>query len=182
MVSPNLGGAADVESPVDDARPLVAPALGAGFDEVFQAHYPPLVRALTAACGDAEVAADSVQEAFVRAHLRWKLISRYEDPVAWVRRVAINSMRDYFRHESRGAKVRALLAADPQWVDEPTSDDAVEMLATLPPQQRLAMSLYYIEGLSVAEVARAMLISVGAVKFHMNQGRERLRPTLVGAD
>lgn len=171
-----------MDGPVNDARPLGAPASGAGFNDVFQAHYPSLVRALTVACGDAEVAADSVQEAFVRAHLRWKLISRYEDPVSWVRRVAINSMRDHFRHESRGAKVLAILAADPQWVDEPEASDAVELLATLPPQQRLAMSLYYIEGLSVAEVASAMLISVGAVKFHMNQGRERLRPTLVGAD
>lgn len=171
-----------MEGPSNDARPLVAPPSVAAFDDVFQAHYPSLVRALTAACGDAEVAADSVQEAFVRAHLRWKLISKYEDPVAWVRRVAINSMRDHFRHESRGAKVLAILAADPQWIDGPATDHAAEMIAALPPQQRLAMSLYYIEGLSVAEVASAMLISVGAVKFHMNQGRERLRPTLVGAD
>ena len=34
----------------------------------------------------------------------------------------------------------------------------------------------------IAEVASAMCLSVGAVKFHMNQGRERLRPNLVGAD
>jgi len=172
-----------VESAVNDARALGVPASTAGFEAVFQAHYPPLARALTAACGDAEVAADAVQEAFLRAHLRWKQISRYEDPVAWVRRVAVNRMRDHFRHESRGARVLAILAADPQWIDEtPTSGDAVELLATLAPQQRLAMSLYYVEGLSVAEVASAMCLSVGAVKFHMNQGRERLRPTLVGAD
>ncbi len=172
-----------MEEVVNDARPLVAPASVAGFDEIFQAHYPPLARALTAACGDPEVAADAVQEAFLRAHIRWKQISRYEDPVAWVRRVAINRMRDYFRHQSRGARVLAILAADPQWVDEPSPrGDAVELLSKLPPQQRLAMSLYYLEGLSVAEVAAAMSISVGAVKFHMNQGRERLRPALVGAD
>ena len=77
----------------------------------------------------------------------------------------------------------ALLAADRQSVEPPDVDrDPAELLATLPPQQRLAMSLYYIEGLSVAEVANAMSLSVGAVKFHMNQGRMRLRPTLVGAD
>src|SRR4029077_10305650 len=62
---PNLLGAGNVERPVNDARPVVAPASVAGFDEVFQAHYPALVRALTAASGDAEVAADSVQEAFL---------------------------------------------------------------------------------------------------------------------
>ena len=159
-----------------------APAALATFDEVFERHYPTLVRALTAGCGDREVAADCVQDAFLSAHLRWKQISRYEDPVAWVRRVAINRIRDHVRHEMRGVRVLVLLAADPQWIDEPTPQgDAAALLSKLPPQQRLAMSLYYLEGLSVAEVAHAMSLSVGAVKFHMNQGRERLRPVLVGA-
>ena len=75
-----------------------------------------------------------------------------------------------------------VLAADPQWIDGPSPpDDAAALLAKLPPQQRIAMSLYYIGGLSVAEVASAMSLSTGAVKFHLNQGRERLRPALVGA-
>jgi RNA polymerase sigma-70 factor (ECF subfamily) len=172
---------------VNDARPEVALASSAGFDEVFRGHYPRLVRALTVACGDPEVAADAVQEAFLRAHLRWKQLLRQGDPVVWVRRVAINAMRDHFRHETRGAKVLAVLASDPQWLDGPGPDGpgpdstAVSLLATLPPQQRLALSLYYLEGLSVAEVASAMALSVGAVKFHMSQGRERLRPALAEA-
>lgn len=166
---------------VHDERPFGAPTCALGFDETFEAYYPLMVRALTAACGDAEVAADATQEAFLHAHLRWRMISRYEDPVGWVRRVAINRIRDHFRRETRGAKVLVVLAADPQWIDGPSPpDDAAALLAKLPPQQRIAMSLYYIEGLSVAEVASAMSLSTGAVKFHLNQGRERLRPTLVG--
>jgi len=171
-----------VNGEVDDSPTFGAPAELATFDEVFERHYPTLVRALTAGCGDPEVASDCVQDAFLSAHLRWRQISRYEDPVAWVRRVAINRIRDHFRHEMRGARVLVLLSADPQWIDEPTPQgEAAALLAKLPPQQRLAMSLYYLEGLSVAEVAHAMSLSVGAVKFHMNQGRERLRPVLVGA-
>ena len=95
-----------MDGAVNDARALGVPPSTAGFDAVFQVHYPSLARGLTAACGDAEVAADAVQEAFLRAHLRWKQISRYEDPVAWVRRVAVNRMRDHFRHESRRARAR----------------------------------------------------------------------------
>ena len=33
---------------------------------------------------------DLVQEAFIRAWKRWDRIRRYDDPVAWVRRVAWN--------------------------------------------------------------------------------------------
>ncbi|HZB42618.1 MAG TPA: sigma factor, partial [Ilumatobacter sp.] len=60
------------------------------FDALFADHYARLVRALTLVAGDREVAADAVQEAFVRAHLRWRKIGRYDDPIGWVRRVAIN--------------------------------------------------------------------------------------------
>jgi RNA polymerase sigma-70 factor (ECF subfamily) len=41
----------------------------------------------------------------------------------------------------------------------------------LPQQQRLAIALFYLEDASVAEVAHAMSISEGAVKYHLNQGR-----------
>jgi DNA-directed RNA polymerase specialized sigma24 family protein len=34
--------------------------------------------------------ADAVQEAFVQAVVHWRKVSRYDDPVAWIRRVAIN--------------------------------------------------------------------------------------------
>lgn len=184
-VVPNLPVASDVDSgerSADDVRPEVAPASTAEFDVVFRSHYPRLVRALTVACGDPEVAADAVQEAFVRAHLRWKHLVRRGDPIVWVRRVAINAMRDHFRRETRRSKVLTILGADPQTVDGPAPDgEAIALLATLPPQQRVALSLYYLEGLSVAEVASAMGLSVGAVKFHMSQGRERLRPALVEA-
>ncbi len=166
----------------DATAPAVAATPSSGFDEAFRLHYPSLVRALTAACGDAEVAADCVQDAWVKAHLRWRRISRYDNPVAWVRRVAIHKMRDHFRREERASKARRLLAAELVWAGETSfDDDATALLAALPPRQRLAMSLYYVEGLSVAEVAAAMSLSEGAVKFHMSQGRARLRPAAIGA-
>ena len=56
---------------------------------LFRAHYDRLVRTLAVVCGDAELAADAVQEAFIRAHGRWRSIRHYEDPVGWVRRVAL---------------------------------------------------------------------------------------------
>ena len=52
------------------------------------------------------------------------------------------------------------------------------MLAQLPNQQRLALALFYVDDLTVAEVATAMRLSDGAVKFHLHQGRERLRQVL----
>ena len=49
------------------------------------------------------------------------------------------------------------------------------MLAALPRQQRLSVALFYVDGLSVAEVASTLGISEGAVKFHLHEGRAKLR-------
>ena len=146
-------------------------------DTLFRAHYGRLVRALTLVAGSQEAAADAVQEAFVKAHLHWRRVQRYDDPVGWIRRVAINKLRDENRR--RGRKDRAVerlqgefRSEGVQWSD---GADAGALLAELPRQQRLAMALFYVEGLSVAEVAETLEITDGAVRFHLHQGRARLR-------
>jgi RNA polymerase sigma-70 factor (ECF subfamily) len=150
-------------------------------DDLFRAHYARLVRALTLVCGSRETAADAVQEAFVTAHLHWGRIRRYDDPVGWIRRIAINRLRDDHRRAVRKQRAVDRLAAEQTTVsalEESHHADLQWMLAQLPGQQRLALALFYVDELSVAEVARAMQLSDGAVKFHLHQGRERLRLVL----
>jgi RNA polymerase sigma-70 factor (ECF subfamily) len=148
-------------------------------ESLFRAHHGRLVRALTVACGDEQRAADAVQHAFVKAHLRWRNIMHYEDPVGWIRRVAINRLRDEHRSDVRKRRVVERLAAQPESVmAEPSHDDVASLLADLPRQQRLSLALFYIEDLSVNEVAAALDISPGAVKFHLHAGRNALRGTV----
>jgi RNA polymerase sigma-70 factor (ECF subfamily) len=147
-------------------------------ESLFRAHYGRLVRALTLACGSQEVAADAVQEAFVKAHLRWKRIQHYDDPVGWIRRVAINNLRDDHRRESRKSAALARESAFPPPAVRATDElptDLGPILSQLPRQQRLAVALFYVDGMSVAEVADVLQLSEGAVKFHLHQGRARLR-------
>jgi RNA polymerase sigma-70 factor, ECF subfamily len=152
----------------------------ADFDTTFRDHYAGMVRSLGLACGDREAAADAVQEAFTRAYVRWRRISRYDDPAGWVRHVALNRLRDHFRRAERGRRAvdrlagQAAVGADaapPKAGDEELLNSLVE----LPRQQRIAVALFYVEQLSVREVAEAMRLSEGAVKYHLHAGRERLR-------
>jgi RNA polymerase sigma-70 factor (ECF subfamily) len=165
--------AATVSEAADSAELVVVNDL----ETMFRAHYARLVRALAVVSGSQETAADAVQEAFVKAHLHWRRVQRYDDPVGWIRRVAINKLRD--EHRRKGRKERAMeqlqLDARPEAIDWSTGTDPASLLAELPRQQRLAMALFYVENLSVAEVASALQISEGAVKFHLHQGRDRLR-------
>jgi RNA polymerase sigma-70 factor (ECF subfamily) len=150
-------------------------------DALFRAHYARLVRALTLVSGSRESAADAAQEAFVKAHLHWARIARYDDPVGWIRRIAINRLRDDRRRSLRKQRAIDRLAAQPPVstsLEAPEDADLQWMLSQLPRQQRLALALFYVEELSVVEVAGAMRISEGTVKFHLHQGRERLRQVL----
>jgi RNA polymerase sigma-70 factor (ECF subfamily) len=163
---------------VSDA-PDAALTEGGELELLFRAHYARLVRALAVVCGDGEVAADAVQEAFVRAHVRWRRLRHYDDPVGWIRRVALNLVRDDHRRTVRKRRAVTRLAAEPADLGgEPEPDNLPALLATLPHQQRVAVALYYVEGLSVAEVAATMQLAEGSVKSHLHDARRSLRSVI----
>ncbi|MCP3991099.1 MAG: sigma-70 family RNA polymerase sigma factor [Actinomycetia bacterium] len=154
------------------------------FERFFLRHYDHLVRSLTVAIGDEETARDCVQEAFVKAAARWKKVRRFDNPVAWVRRVAINRSRDLHRADQRRRRREERVTP----VDASETEDAspfvdgslrlVELLEELPAMQRSAAALFYIDDLSVNEIASDLGISSGAVKFHLNRARGTLRGVL----
>jgi len=154
----------------------------ADFDDIFRRWWAPMLRSLTVASGDAEVAADCVQDAFMRAYARWRRVSRLEDPAGWIRHVAVNRLRDHFRKTTHGRT--AIERLDAQTITnvpapEPPSELAA-LLAHLPTQQRIAAALFYVEDLDVHQVAHAMKLSEGAVKYHLHAARQTLRGALEG--
>ncbi len=156
------------------------------FDLFFQAHYERLVGSLGAAFGSPEAADEAVQDAFVRAYARWPRIRRLDSPAAWVRRVAINRLRD--GHRSRRRRERAEDRAVDREAGRPDADPVAEApgqwdvvrraLAQLPERQRIAVALYYVEDVSVRDIALSMRISEGSVKAHLSQGRSKLAAVL----
>lgn len=161
---------------VDDITQTSLSAQATDVTTLFNLHYARLVRSLTVICGNSEEAADAVQEAFVKAHLKWRKISTYDDPVGWIRRVAINKVRD--GHRSKVRRDRAVERMGHQATltsEQPAIDEVAELLSTLPKQQRAAAAMFYVEQLTVLEIADALEISEGAVKFHLHQARQKLR-------
>ena len=147
------------------------------FETLFRATYTRMVRTIGLAVGDAELGADAVQEAFAKAHVKWEQVSRYASPVGWIRTVALNVARDQQRRNRRFDRVRHLLLRTES--TEPTHErptPLTDALATLSPQQRIAATLFYLDDLSVSEIASSMSLSEGAVKFHLFKARDHLRP------
>jgi RNA polymerase sigma-70 factor (ECF subfamily) len=154
------------------------------FDDFFSAHYDQLVGSLTAITGDREVATDCVQEAFIQAFARWNRIRRYDKPVTWVRRVAINRSRDAHRSSSRRRRREDRFSHHPlPPVPSPAEQvgsnlDLVQLLNKLSPRQRSVAALFYVEDLSIAEIADSLGLSGGTVKFHLNKARQSLQALL----
>jgi DNA-directed RNA polymerase specialized sigma24 family protein len=149
-----------------------------GPELLFRTHYRPLVAALTVACGNRELAADSVQDAFVELCKRWSKIGGYEQPEAWLMRVAVNRARNEQRSLRRRAA--AILHLEPNLRDDLPGVPVhlVRAFQGLPARQRLACSLFYILDLPLEEVARTMGISVGAAGAHLHRARTTMRSLL----
>jgi RNA polymerase sigma-70 factor (ECF subfamily) len=148
------------------------------FDDFYRAHFQPLTLQLYAYLGDLDEAQDVVQEAFCRSLTNWKKISRYEEPVTWVRRVAWNLATSTFRRRRtargflRRQRIPAVAGPDPDRVA------LTRALAVLPDQHRRAVVLHYMAQLSIAEIARQEKVAEGTVKSWLSRGRAVLATQL----
>ncbi len=146
------------------------------FGWLFRDEYPAIVRTAYLMLGDRAAAEDVAQEAFIRLYARWRRISRYERPGAWVRRVAIR-----LASRSLRAGRRTVLQAEVEdpGRTEPVSDpDLRRALLGLPSSQRAAVVLHYFEDRPVAEVAEIMGCATSTAKVHLHRARKRLAEVL----
>jgi len=145
---------------------------------MYQAQYGDVVAMAYALTGDIGDAQDIAQEAFCRAWQRWGTIVRYDNPVAWVRRVATNLA--FSRWRRRRVADRHLRAERAGVVPAIAPDRValVEALRTLPADQRRAVVLYHLVDLPIAEVADELGVAVGTVKSWLHRGRLALAASL----
>jgi RNA polymerase sigma factor (sigma-70 family) len=150
-----------------------------GVEKLYAAAFPRLVRVLTLVSGDLREAEEAVQEAFIRLIPVWSKVSQYDDPEAWVRRVAVRLLSNRRRKLRNGLTANrrhglATHAAAP-------SGDAIDVqraLAALPVTQRQVVVLHYLLGLDLASVAAELGIPVGTCKSRLSHARTSLQPLL----
>jgi RNA polymerase sigma-70 factor, ECF subfamily len=152
----------------------------ASLEALFRQSYTSIVQSLALVGGDLAAAEDATQEAFAQAWMSWSRISRYDNPGAWVRRVAINKVRNAHRSRLRGEAAVHRMSSEVSLGLSPAEQesDLILGLQRLPYKQRLCAVLFYVDGLSTAEVAQAMGISQGSVSQHLNRARTALRTHL----
>lgn len=147
--------------------------------ELYAACYPRLVRVVGAVAGDRDEAEDAVQEAFIRLIGRWGSVSRYDDPEAWLRKVAFGFVSNRRRKVRNG--VRALVRRGVGDHAAALSGDRVDLeraLQSLPIAQRQVLVLVHVVGLGVEDASHELAVPVGTVKSRLARGRAALAPLL----
>lgn len=118
--------------------------------------------------------ADAVQEAILKA---WAARGRFRaerDFRPWIARILINECRNIQRQRMRVLPVAEVALPDQRTDDLPLG----EALSALPDSLRLPITLHYLEGFLIGEIAEILRVPVGTVKWRLNQARKKLRLTL----
>ncbi|HYC04473.1 MAG TPA: RNA polymerase sigma factor [Azospirillaceae bacterium] len=157
----------------------------AAYGELVARHLDRTVTVAARILGDRAEAEDVAQEAFLRL---WRNAAAYRPGTArfgtWFYRVTVNLCLD----RRRKPRTEALEAAGDPADDRPDAVDGIarreaagavaRAVEALPERQRAAVSLCYDSGLSNAEAARAMDVSVGALETLLVRARKALRASL----
>jgi len=150
-------------------------------EDVFRDEWPRVVASLARRFGDLDVAEDAAAEAVLAAVTAWR--DRLPpNPGGWLMttatRKAIDRLRREGQREARQAEA-ALLRPEPE--PAPTvEDDQLRLIFTcchpaLAPEARLALTLRLVAGLTVPEIARALLSSEAAVGQRVTRAKAKIK-------
>ena len=138
--------------------------------------------------GDAELARDIAQDAWADI---MKALPRLDDAAAfpsWAYRIVTRRAADTIRRAQRRRTLNNAVAAETESAIE--APDGIENSAdaqtlrkainALPNDQRATVALFYMQDLSVAEIAAALGVPAGTVKTRLMHARRKLRAALEG--
>ena len=155
-------------------------------DGVFRREWGPAVAALARWSGDLTIAEDAVQEACAEALRAWPRDGMPDSPGGWLVIVARNRARDRLRRESArpgkelAAVTEEILARTDGTDPHPVRDDELRMMFTcahpaLDRPSQLALTLRLVSGLTVGEIARALLQSEAAIGQRITRAKNKVR-------
>lgn len=159
-------------------------ALGLLYDR----HRQMVYRTALGITNDPEVAADLLQDVFLRIHRFSHRIDSSRPIEPWLYRVTTNLAYSWMKRRSRLLRCLKEMA---EWLSRerrPTPHHIAERdeewrwvqqaVASLPLAQRVVVVLYYINDLSLQEIASILDIPVGTVKSRLHYGRRALKKQL----
>jgi RNA polymerase sigma-70 factor (ECF subfamily) len=161
-------------------RPQIRPDPGLGLLELYDRALPEVYGYLLARCGQRSLAEDLTAETFLAAVDACRRRPPAELGVPWLIGVARHKLVDHWRRLQREQQGLRVLAGERSEPDDPWDArlDALvahEVLADLGPHHRAALTLRYLDGLGVAEVAEHLGRTLHATEALLVRARAAFR-------
>ncbi|MCW9033663.1 MAG: sigma-70 family RNA polymerase sigma factor [Rhodospirillales bacterium] len=140
--------------------------------------------------GDVEQTRDAVQDGWVEIVRNLPKLKDESAFQAWAFRIITRKCTQLIGRLQKNRRILAGVLSEPAKENRTVDDieQAVnrtsihEALANLPIEHRVTTALFYLEELSIAEVAIVLEIPMGTVKSRLMHARKRLRVALEGDD
>nr|WP_221177332.1 sigma-70 family RNA polymerase sigma factor [Nocardioides marmoriginsengisoli] len=151
---------------------------------IVRAEHGRVVATLIRRLGDIDLAEDAVAEALVTALERWPADGIPPNPGAWLTTTAGNKAIDRIRREGkRDLKHKEALDMIDDSLPEPTgpvADDRLRLIficchPALAPENRIALTLRLLGGLTVAEIARAFLVPETTMAQRITRSKQKIK-------
>ncbi len=128
---------------------------------------------------DRALAEEVAQETFWQLHKHLALLESPEHVVYWLRRATSNRCIDYARRQKLAPQVCLEAVAEPSVSDAPGDPLLArrlrQLVASLPPKQRMVIVLRYQEDLEPEEIADVLDLPLGTVKSQLQRSLAILR-------
>ena len=159
---------------LESRAPLEPDAFGAFYDDTL----PRIYGFFLARVGAPHPAEELTQETYVAAVAELRKGRRPDEPERWLFGIARHKLVDHYRRQRR-RRERHDERAQRDGAELATGGDVREAtlaaLAAVPPAQRGALVLHYVDGYSAAEVASLLGRSPKAVESLLARARERFK-------
>ncbi len=156
------------------------------FGDLVRLHYPGVVRVVFRLCGDARLAEDMAQEAFLRAWIKLSSLHPQSSIRNWFYRIAVNAALDVLRRrpeetlEDEATQMLPDQKASPEaaMIEKEGKTQVQQAIQSLPEAARSVLILREYGELSYQEIANVLDVPVGTVMSRLNYARNRLRELL----
>ncbi|MEU4521685.1 sigma-70 family RNA polymerase sigma factor [Amycolatopsis sp. NPDC024027] len=151
---------------------------------VHRAEWARVVAALTRRFGDLDLAEEAAAEAFATAVERWPADGVPPNPGAWLtttaNRKAIDRIRRENKRDDKHKEARMVYDDTPPEPSGAIDDDRLRLIFTcchpaLAAQARVALTLRLVGGLTVPEIARALLVRESALEQRITRAKAKIK-------
>jgi RNA polymerase sigma-70 factor (ECF subfamily) len=157
------------------------------FDKLYEHYFPLINNYVFHRVNDESVRYEIVSNTFYKAmtnlgNFQWYHTCSFS---AWLYRIAINEIRQYYRQSQKQYKIenRILLNEDPigaEDIAKPDYNKIKQAMLTLKPEEQDLLSLRYFEKKKFQEIAEIMNVKEGALKVRIHRIMNKLRDRLEG--